>query len=102
MDFGWFCAEPGVGLDDPCRSLPTQVTLSFYDMVPLINAAAKYFFECISGSNRRCKIQVWFASVRHVDGNQLSAIIFYECAASESLLKYKVKLSDCHFLSGYC
>jgi len=62
LDFGWFCAEPGVGLDDPCRSLPTQVTLSFYDMVPLINAAAKYFFECISGSNRRCKIQVWFAS----------------------------------------
>ena len=22
--FGWSCVEPGVGLDDPCRSLPAQ------------------------------------------------------------------------------
>ena len=27
--FGWSFEDPGVGLDDPCRSLPTQI---FYDI----------------------------------------------------------------------
>ena len=28
---GWSCVEPGVGLDDPYGSIPTQDILWFYD-----------------------------------------------------------------------
>lgn len=32
--FGWSLLESGVGLNDPCRSLPTRDILGFYDSVP--------------------------------------------------------------------
>lgn len=33
LHFGWFCVEPGVGLNDSCGSLPTGDTLQFCSMI---------------------------------------------------------------------
>lgn len=33
LDFGWCCAEPGAGLNDPCGPPPSRDTLWFYDCI---------------------------------------------------------------------
>jgi len=37
LDFGWCCVESGIGLSDPCGSIPSWDSLCFYDSLNVEN-----------------------------------------------------------------